>query len=45
MKPMTSKELTALKGLRYKWATGTATARDVRRCMDLEQKERLQAQS
>ena len=43
MKPMTFKELTTLKGLRYKWATGTATASEVRRCMDLEQKERLQA--
>jgi hypothetical protein len=40
---MTAKEQSTLKRLQSKWAQRTATPREVKRCMELEQKARTAA--
>ncbi|WP_324747338.1 MULTISPECIES: hypothetical protein [Pseudomonas] len=42
---MTAKEQNTLKSLQSKWAERTATPREVKRCMELEQKARAAARS
>lgn len=44
MSGLTAKEASTLKDLQHKWATQTATPRQVERCMDLEQKSRAARQ-
>ncbi|MDU8351014.1 hypothetical protein RYA05_03785 [Pseudomonas syringae pv. actinidiae] len=40
MNGLSAKEASTLKDLQEKWATRTATPRQVERCMELEQKAR-----
>jgi hypothetical protein len=41
---MSKSEEKSLKALRNRWAQGKATPKQVRQCMDLEQKARIEQQ-